>query len=412
MENSEKLTRKEKRELVENNLLARVYDLILNEQTSEEERSILVEFKNAVESGKDFQLETMKLAETLRQLALSKFKHKEKLSDEVSKFYMDISTTGLFEKNLAIEIVCVLINLINLILALKLKNIVVEGEYIIESQEIRKVLVGPIVIFIFLITLILVKQTMIIPLLLVFENFYLISLRCKLYDLEFLSKDRRKYIDINKLIFKDMDSNENSDISMTKEFINIINSNDMVENLDEYKYKYKLTDIQMNYLLESLICEPNSIYTKYNAYIYVNYDLRLLEINSSFKKSNIREFEFRNILMVNEYEILEKIRNINEISEESKLESSVYFLLMNYFKLKEYTTKLDENNYIEYSNNNSKLFDIYFNHLDECINKLSDQSIKISLKAIEAGIPIETISDITGVSLLKLKKFVDDKIDT
>lgn len=310
-----------------------------------------------------------------------------------------------------IEIVCVLINLINLILALKLKNIVVEGEYIIESQEIRKVLVGPIVIFIFLITLILVKQTMIIPLLLVFESFYLISLRCKLYDLEFLSKDRRKYIDINKLIFKDMDSNENSDISMTKEFINIINSNDMVENLDEYKYKYKLTDIQMNYLLESLICEPNSIYTKYNAYIYVNYDLKLLEINSSFKKSNIREFEFRNILMVNEYEILEKIRNINEISEESKLESSVYFLLMNYFKLKEYTTKLDENNYIEYSNNNSKLFDIYFNHLDECINKLSDQSIKISLKAIEAGIPIETISDITGVSLLKLKKFVDDKID-
>lgn len=310
-----------------------------------------------------------------------------------------------------IEILCVLVNLINLILVLNLKNLVVEGEYIRESQEIRRVLVGPIVTFIALIIFILAKQTMIMPIFLVFEGIHLFALKSKLSDLEFLSKDRRKYIDINKLIFKDMDSNENSDISMTKEFINIINSNDMVENLDEYKYKYKLTDIQMNYLLESLICEPNSIYTKYNAYIYVNYDLRLLEINSSFKKSNIREFEFRNILMVNEYEILEKIRNINEISEESKLESSVYFLLMNYFKLKEYTTKLDENNYIEYSNNNSKLFDIYYNHLDECINKLSDQSIKISLKAIEAGIPIETISDITGVSLLKLKKFVDDKID-
>ncbi|EJT6664166.1 hypothetical protein C4D51_02025 [Clostridium perfringens] len=310
-----------------------------------------------------------------------------------------------------IEILCVLVNLINLILVLNLKNLVVEGEYIRESQEIRRVLVGPIVTFIALIIFILAKQTMIMPIFLVFEGIHLFALKSKLSDLEFLSKDRRKYIDINKLIFKDMDSNENSDISMTKEFINIINSNDMVENLDEYKYKYKLTDIQMNYLLESLICEPNSIYTKYNAYIYVNYDLRLLEINSSFKKSNIREFEFRNILMVNEYEILEKIRNINEISEESKLESSVYFLLMNYFKLKEYTTKLDENNYIEYSNNNSKLFDIYFNHLDECINKLSDQSIKISLKAIEAGIPIETISDITGVSLLKLKKFFDDKID-
>ena len=310
-----------------------------------------------------------------------------------------------------IEILCVLVNLINLILVLNLKNLVVEGEYIRESQEIRRVLVGPIVTFIALIIFILAKQTMIMPIFLVFEGIHLFALKSKLFDLEFLSKDRRKYIDINKLIFKDMDSNENSDISMTKEFINIINSNDMVENLDEYKYKYKLTDIQMHYLLESLICEPNSIYTKYNAYIYVNYDLKLLEINSSFKKSNIREFEFRNILMVNEYEILEKIRSINEISEESKLESSVYFLLMNYFKLKEYTTKLDENNYIEYSNNNSKLFDIYFNHLDECINKLSDQSIKISLKAIEAGIPIETISDITGVSLLKLKKFVDDKID-
>ena len=106
MENSEKLTRKEKRELVENNLLARVYDLILNEQTSEEERSILVEFKNAVESGKDFQLETMKLAETLRQLALSKFKHREKLSDEVSKFYMDISTYGTIREKFSYWFVC------------------------------------------------------------------------------------------------------------------------------------------------------------------------------------------------------------------------------------------------------------------------------------------------------------------
>ncbi|MCX0377892.1 hypothetical protein LI057_14425, partial [Clostridium perfringens] len=157
-----------------------------------------------------------------------------------------------------IEILCVLINLINLILALKLKNIVVEGEYIIESQEIRRVLVGPIVIFITLIIFILAKQTMIMPIFLVFEGIHLFALKSKLYDLEFLSKDRRKYIDINKLIFKDMYNNENSDISMAKKFINIINSNDMVENLDEYKYKYKLTDIQMNYLLESLICEPNS----------------------------------------------------------------------------------------------------------------------------------------------------------
>ena len=93
---------KEKIKEKQNDLLIRIYDLILDTQTPEDERAKLIEFKNAVESGKDFQLETMKLAEILRQLALSKFKHKEKLSDEVSKFYMDISTTGLFEKNLAI----------------------------------------------------------------------------------------------------------------------------------------------------------------------------------------------------------------------------------------------------------------------------------------------------------------------
>ena len=69
-----------------------------------------------------------------------------------------------------IEILCVLVNLINLILVLNLKNLVVEGEYIRESQEIRRVLVGPIVTFIALIIFILAKQTMIMPIFLVFEE--------------------------------------------------------------------------------------------------------------------------------------------------------------------------------------------------------------------------------------------------
>lgn len=81
--------------------IARVYDLILNEQTSEEERSILVEFKNAVESGKDFETQVMNLAENLRLLALYKFKYKENLSPKVGKLYLDIHSVGLFEKNLA-----------------------------------------------------------------------------------------------------------------------------------------------------------------------------------------------------------------------------------------------------------------------------------------------------------------------
>ncbi|MBS6006179.1 MAG: bacteriocin immunity protein [Clostridium baratii] len=97
-----KLNKKEKRTAEENDLLARVYDLILNTQTLDDERSKLIEFKNAVESGKDFEQQIMNLAEDLRQLAVYKFKDKETLSQEVGKFYMDISTTGLLKKNLGI----------------------------------------------------------------------------------------------------------------------------------------------------------------------------------------------------------------------------------------------------------------------------------------------------------------------
>ena len=99
------LRKKEKRIEEQNILLSRVYDLILDTQTNEDERIKLIEFKDAVESGKDFEKQTMKLAEGLRQLAVCKFKYKEKLSSEVSKLYMDISTTGLFEKNLGIGLV-------------------------------------------------------------------------------------------------------------------------------------------------------------------------------------------------------------------------------------------------------------------------------------------------------------------
>ncbi|MDU1053252.1 bacteriocin immunity protein [Clostridium baratii] len=96
------MNKKEKRTAEENDLLARVYDLILNTQTLDDERSKLIEFKNAVESGKDFEKQIMNLAEDLRQLAVYKFKDKETLSQEVGKFYMDISTTGLLKKNLGI----------------------------------------------------------------------------------------------------------------------------------------------------------------------------------------------------------------------------------------------------------------------------------------------------------------------
>lgn len=92
---------------MENALLSRVYDLILNTQTIDDERSKLVEFKSAVENGKDFEKQLMNLAEDLRQLAVYKFKNKETLSPKVGKFYIDISTTGLLKKNLGIGLTAI-----------------------------------------------------------------------------------------------------------------------------------------------------------------------------------------------------------------------------------------------------------------------------------------------------------------
>lgn len=101
------MSKKEKIIAEQNALLSRVYDLILNTQTLDDERSKLIEFKNAVESGKDFEKQTMNLAEALRQLAVRKLKDKETLSSEVGKLYMDISTTGLLKKNLGIGLTAI-----------------------------------------------------------------------------------------------------------------------------------------------------------------------------------------------------------------------------------------------------------------------------------------------------------------
>lgn len=101
------MNKKEERLEKQNDLLSRVYDLILNTQTLDDERSKLVEFKNSVEMGKDFEQQTMDLAESLRQLAVRKAKDKETLSPEVGRFYMDISTTGLLKKNLGIGLTAI-----------------------------------------------------------------------------------------------------------------------------------------------------------------------------------------------------------------------------------------------------------------------------------------------------------------
>ncbi|WP_349516148.1 bacteriocin immunity protein [Leuconostoc suionicum] len=91
---------KEKRKEKENQLLSDVYDLILDTETYDNERTILLEFKTAVENGKDFEDRLMVLSNSLRELAVEKLNKRETLSKKVSQFYMGISNTGLLKKNL------------------------------------------------------------------------------------------------------------------------------------------------------------------------------------------------------------------------------------------------------------------------------------------------------------------------
>ncbi|WP_100487760.1 bacteriocin immunity protein [Sporolactobacillus pectinivorans] len=94
---NKKLSRKE----YEDTILEKVYDLILDEQTKDDERDELITFKNDVGKGKDFERQLMNLAEGLRQIAVKGITAQTKLSPRVGEFYMEISTTGLLKRNLA-----------------------------------------------------------------------------------------------------------------------------------------------------------------------------------------------------------------------------------------------------------------------------------------------------------------------
>ncbi|WP_242862403.1 bacteriocin immunity protein [Clostridium massiliamazoniense] len=93
------MNRKEKQCLSKNILLERIYDLILDKQTAEDERIKLIEFKNAVEKGKDFELQTMRLAENLRRLALYKFRNKKILVLKSVNFTWIFFQLGFLKKN-------------------------------------------------------------------------------------------------------------------------------------------------------------------------------------------------------------------------------------------------------------------------------------------------------------------------
>ena len=87
--------------LVKEDLLNDVYDLVLSAETKEEERQVLLVFKNAVEAGKDFDESVVNLASDLRKIGIKIISKKTQMSPNVNDFYKKISGYGLFEENLA-----------------------------------------------------------------------------------------------------------------------------------------------------------------------------------------------------------------------------------------------------------------------------------------------------------------------
>ena len=81
-------------------IINEVYDLILNANVTQDERAILVNFKNRV-TDKNFANELMGLAAGLRQLGIKNLAAQKKMSPETSAFYKKIATYGQQELNWA-----------------------------------------------------------------------------------------------------------------------------------------------------------------------------------------------------------------------------------------------------------------------------------------------------------------------
>lgn len=81
-------------------IMNEVYDLILNANVTQDERAILVNFKNRV-TDKNFANELMGLVAGLRQLAIKNLAAQKKMSLETSAFYKKIADYGQRELNWA-----------------------------------------------------------------------------------------------------------------------------------------------------------------------------------------------------------------------------------------------------------------------------------------------------------------------
>ena len=82
-------------------ILNKVYNLILDPEIRQNERDILLHYKTRLENTKNEQRVVMELAEALRQQAVSGIHSQKLLSPKTATFYKEIEAYGQLSKNLA-----------------------------------------------------------------------------------------------------------------------------------------------------------------------------------------------------------------------------------------------------------------------------------------------------------------------
>lgn len=86
---------------MEQEIINTLYNLILDTSLTDEERSLLIHFKNQVITGKNEPAVIRGLSEELRQLAVRNISDQKTLSPNMADFYQTIATYGHHDHNLA-----------------------------------------------------------------------------------------------------------------------------------------------------------------------------------------------------------------------------------------------------------------------------------------------------------------------
>lgn len=86
---------------MEQDIINRLYNLILDTSLTDEERSLLIYFKNQVIIGKNEPAVIRGLSEQIRQLAVKNISDQKTLSPNMADFYQKIATYGHHNHNLA-----------------------------------------------------------------------------------------------------------------------------------------------------------------------------------------------------------------------------------------------------------------------------------------------------------------------